>query len=396
MASPKVLYVSYDGALEPLGRSQIVPYLLGLASRGALITLLSFEKRADWGSAQRGRALRTELASQGIRWTALRYHKRPRLLATAADLLVGLASVVRIAKREKIQFIHARSYVAAFIAWMAKRILGLPFVFDMRGFWADERLEAGLISAGGLVYRFAKRAELHILRDADEVITLTERARQTVNDWLRDRGPSVTVIPTCVDLSRFSPAAGSRLVDSAPVFVYAGSLGTWYALEEMLRFVEEAARRYPRARFLLLTPNLRSADRELARVGPGCRSVALVSASPAEVARWLRSADAGLAFYRTGFSRQGTCPTKIGEYLATGLPVVVNEAVGDMKEIVGTNRVGTVLADFSGQAYALALDELEKLWADPALAARCRSVAESYFSLQAGVDRYWAVYRRLA
>jgi glycosyltransferase involved in cell wall biosynthesis len=124
--------------------------------------------------------------------------------------------------------------------------------------------------------------------------------------------------------------------------------------------------------------------------------VSVLSADFADVPRWLGRADAGLAFYKPGWSRQATCPTKIGEYLATGLPVVVNDAVGDMEEVVGTNEVGVVLSEFTADAYRSALDRLEKLWADPDLAARCRQIAESRFSLDLGVERYWAIYQRVA
>ena len=48
----RVVYVSYDGALDPLGASQVVPYLLGLAARGVAITLISFEKRERWVLAE--------------------------------------------------------------------------------------------------------------------------------------------------------------------------------------------------------------------------------------------------------------------------------------------------------------------------------------------------------
>ena len=41
-----ILYVSYDGILEPLGRSQVLAYLEGLSNRNK-IYLISFEKKAD-------------------------------------------------------------------------------------------------------------------------------------------------------------------------------------------------------------------------------------------------------------------------------------------------------------------------------------------------------------
>lgn len=394
--NPRVVYLSYDGALEPLGQSQILPYLRGLASLGAAITLISFEKRVDRQAPGQIQTLRAELLAQGIRWIPLIYHKRPTLLATSFDLFVGLLRAAAVVRRDRVHVVHARSYVPALIAWLLKRLLGVRFIFDMRGFWADERVEGGLWPPEGLLYRLVKRLERRFLEDADEIVTLTERARLTVERWPGIEAPQVTVIPTCVDLARFSGPARSRPPNPSPVFIYTGSLGTWYLLGEMLQFVEAAIHRFPRARFLLLTRNRNEAASQLGGTTLGPDVVMVASVAPAEVRKWLAQADAGLAFYKPGWARQATCPTKIGEYLAMGLPVVVNDVVGDMAEVIGTNGVGAVLSGFSPQAYNQALDQLEELWADPMLAPRCRWVAESYFSLQAGVDRYWEIYQRLA
>ena len=46
MARPAILYVSYDGMLEPLGQSQVLAYLERLAD-GYEVNLLSFEKPSD-------------------------------------------------------------------------------------------------------------------------------------------------------------------------------------------------------------------------------------------------------------------------------------------------------------------------------------------------------------
>src|SRR3954464_14080128 len=78
---PRVFYVSYDGVEEPLGRSQVLGYLKGLASTYD-ITLISFEK-----SAESRRSLRDELAESAIEWRRLRYHHRPPVLSTAWDVL---------------------------------------------------------------------------------------------------------------------------------------------------------------------------------------------------------------------------------------------------------------------------------------------------------------------
>ena len=41
-----ILYISYDGMLEPLGQSQVIPYL-GMLSKKYKIFLISFEKKLN-------------------------------------------------------------------------------------------------------------------------------------------------------------------------------------------------------------------------------------------------------------------------------------------------------------------------------------------------------------
>lgn len=392
---PRVLYLSHDGALEPLGQSQVVAYLRGLAERGAALTLLSFEKPEDLRDPARAEALRRVLGRAGIRWVPLRYHRAPALLGTAWDLLRGTVRAWRIIREERIGCVHARSDVAALIAWILKRALGVRFLFDMRGFWADERLEGGRGSAA-VTYRLMKRLELRFLREADAVVTLTHEARRTVESWLNGRGAAVTVIPTCVDLERFTPAPGRPGPVQAPVFIYAGSIAPWCLPGELLRWIGQARRRWPAARLVLVTRQRAAALSVLRESGADPEAVDVVSAEPAEIPHWLTQADAGLAFYQPGFSRKGTCPTKLGEYLATGLPVVVNTGVGDVDEMIGGGRAGAVLPDFSEGAFAGAMDQLEQLWQDPGLRSRCRTLAEQICALELGVERYWTLYVRSA
>nr|MBI3612115.1 glycosyltransferase family 4 protein [Nitrospirota bacterium] len=391
-----VLYISYDGICEPLGQSQILPYLSGLAALGAAITLISFEKPADLFDRERVLACRREMSARGIRWIPLKYHKRPTLLATAYDVFVGLVAALSVVVRYRVKIIHSRSYIAALMAWILQRLMGVRFIFDMRAFWADERAESGSLAGGGLVYRVVKRLERRFLSDADEVVILTEAARSVVNQQAGLTVRRLSVVPTCVDLARFVSQSDRPRDRTAPVFVYAGSIASWYLPEEMLRLFARARERFPRARFLMLTRQRREAEKELASWKFPDGAVTLLSVSHDQVSAQLAQADVGLAFYKPGPSRSGTCPTKIGEYLAMGLPVVVNCGVGDVEEIVGKNDVGAVIRAFTPEAYDQAIQRLESLWADPMLSARCRRVAETYFSLQLGMDRYWSIYQRLA
>lgn len=391
-----VLYITLDGLFEPLGQSQILPYLRRLAAMGTAVTVLSFEKPADLVDREKVVAYRRELCGVGIRWLPLTYHRRPRLLATAYDLLIGFAAATAVVLRYRVKIVHSRSYPPALIGWLLQRLFGVHFIFDMRAFWPDERAEGGWWRTDSWIYRIVKRLERRFLTDADEVVTVTEAARSVIDRWPGITVRRVSVVPTCVDLERFVPRTAARPSQEEPVFVYAGSIARWYLPDEMLRFFAQARAKFPAARFLILTRQCEDAVRAFRGAGLSDQAVTVMAVPHDEIPARLARAHAGLALYAPGPSRRGTCPTKIGEYLAMGLPVLVNRDVGDVEEIVGHNEVGIVLPAFTPDSYDRALVRLQQLWDDPSLPSRCRQVAEAYFSLQHGVNRYRAMYQRLA
>src|SRR5712672_2347819 len=88
----RVLYISYNGMLDPLGQSQVIPYLKELSRAGVEFTLLSFERRQAFTPAgvQMCAALHRELTDSGIDWHWLPYHKTPSLPATCYDVWAGV------------------------------------------------------------------------------------------------------------------------------------------------------------------------------------------------------------------------------------------------------------------------------------------------------------------
>lgn len=395
--SLRVLYISYDGLLDPLGQSQILPYLEYLCTSRIEFFLLTFEKGRGEKWRKECEALRARLAQKRIWWTHLRYHKTPKIPATLYDIFAGVIIGGIIAGRNKVHIIHARSYVPSLMALILKRFLKTQFVFDMRGFWAEERMEVGLWSDRSPLYRFVKFLEAKFLAEADHIVTLTYRAKLELEKRNTMVAP-VTVIPTCVDLDTFHLQTSQPSDSPRPiVFVYSGSIGTWYLLGEMLEFYRRARRRFPDSRFLLLTRgDVAVVRQEMARRGVPAEWVIYESAEYREVPKWLTTAHVGLAFYRSGYSRMATCPTKVGEYLACGLPVVVNQGVGDLEDTVVGCRVGVVVPSFTEEAYDRAVHDLAALLKDPHLPARCRKVASERFSLRRGADDYRNVYEQLS
>lgn len=401
----RVLYITYDGLAEPLGQSQVLAYLESLSARGVRVVVVSFEQpprsRQDRIVIEQ---IRRHTKQRGIRWVALRYHKSPIVLATAWDVLWGTVICVWMIGRHRIQIVHARSYVAALIAWWVKQILQRPFIFDMRGFLPDERVEGGIWTRESLAYRLAKRWERRFLDSADVIVSLTAAGRAVLEHAVSSPGITapIVVIPTCVDLERFvprppDPQLAQRLgVHRMFRVIYHGNLGSWYLPDEMFRFFAVLKRLRPEAHLILLTPTAHDLVHErLAWQGVSRTDVTVRQVPFSEIPAWLSLAHLGMMFINPVSSKRASCPTKFAEYLASGIPVIVNAGIGDLDAIIRTQQVGVLISRFDQEGFAAGAVEALRLFGDAGLADRCRRVAVRRFSLTEGVTRYHAIYQRL-
>jgi len=395
-ANEAVLYLSYDGLLEPLGQSQVVAYLEPLASQHP-IHIVSFEKQADRADDDRMAAMRARLSAAGIGWTPLAYHKSPTVPATAYDIAHGALVATGLALRLHASIVHARSYVAALMALAVKRATGAKLLFDMRGFWPDERVDGGLWPKGGALYRGAKTLEGVLIRNADHIVTLTHASAREMQRWAAydARKPPTTVIPTCADLRLFRPQDPPAATPF--VFGYVGSVGTWYLFDETLDLFRVLSRRRPDARMLVVNRRDHEAiHAAAARAGVEGGRLEIVAAEHAEVPRHLSRMHAAASIIKPAYSKIASAPTKLAEYLGCGVPCVGNAGVGDVEEILEGRRVGLALRRFDDAEYEAAADRLFALLADPGVRNRCVGTAAELFSLTAGARDYGAIYAREA
>jgi glycosyltransferase involved in cell wall biosynthesis len=260
-------------------------------------------------------------------------------------------------------------------------------LFDIRGFWADERIDAG-IWRRGVLYRIAKSQERRLFAAADGIVTLTEASVPQIREWLGDRPTPIHVIPTCTDVDRFADTA-PRIEGSHAV--WSGSISTWYRFDLALRLAR--ALETP----LTVLTRERAAAAALLEEAPPRDGVShtIRSVSPAEIPTQLHFQDIGLCLVRSSFSKLASAPTRFAEFLAAGMPVAVTAGVGDLEAIVERHRVGVVLRDETDEGIVNAATELLAMARDRETCERCRQVARDYFDIREGVRRYANAYAQL-
>lgn len=404
----RVLYISYNGMLDPLGQSQVLPYLRELAARGIRFTLLSFERAKAFEADGENKCseLRARLAAEHIEWHWLRYHQSPSLPATIFDVLAGTRYAAQLVKRNRIEMVHARAQIAATIALRLKQRFGLKMIFDVRGLMAEEYVDAGHWRKNNIPYRLTKTMEGRALAAADGVVTLTVKIWPVLKSWpgIAERNVIHEVVPCCADLElfRFSEEDRERRrkeleVGDRFLVVYSGSIDGWYLTEEMADFFAEFLRQNRAAHFLWLIPaghervqNLMK-ERDIPSEHFTIRGV-----TSQEVASYLSASDAGLAFIKPCFSKLASSPTKTAEYLACGLPLIINAGIGDSDSLVTEEKAGVLIHDLDQSGYATAALEIDRLAGLPDTRRRMREIAVRLFNLRTvGIDRYARLYERV-
>lgn len=390
---------------DPLGESQVIPYLKELSKRGHVISIISFEKKNRFKI--HGDRIKKSLQENAIFWSYFFYTKKPPVFSTLYDLIRLRKKAKLICKKNNVNIVHCRSYIASLVGVFLKKKYAVKFLFDMRGFWADERVEGGLWNLKNplyrLVYQFFKKKEIQFLNMSDATVSLTVNAVNEIRSWKTIRSSlSITVIPCCVDMELFdrnkiNPVIKQNMkiklgiTEDDMVLLYLGSIGTWYLLKEMLLFFKYLCTSYPNAKFLFITTEQKKIILDQAHLfGIPLYKLIIKESSRQDLPYYVSMAHAAVFFIKPVYSKKASSPTKQGEIMSMGIPILCNKDIGDTDKIVEENNCGVVVPNFSNDSFDDTIKKIDYLITLDK--TKIVETAKNYFSLQNGVEKYNNIY----
>ncbi|XOV68986.1 MAG: glycosyltransferase [Fluviicola sp.] len=390
---------------DPLGQSQVLPYIKKLSKHGYQFHLISYEKPDRF--AKYKKVIQEICDEDGIVWHPQHYAKGKGLKNTLRQVRRLNKVAFYLHSKHNFDITHCRSYIAALAGMRMKRKFGTKFIFDMRGFWADERVDGGLWNLNNALYKqiynYFKRKERAFLKEADYVISLTENGKNEMLSWpTTAKDIRIKVIPCCTNLALFDTEKISEEIQencrknlniSKDEFIlgYIGSIGTWYMLPEMLDYFKVLQKEIPNAKFLFVTgespEHIKKAANER---GIASDAIAVTSVLHHEVPHYIALMDASIFFIKPSYSKKASSPTKQGEIMAMGVPLICNSNVGDTDLIVSRYKAGTVIDSFDQDTYKNNIIDPEKFDSKTIAAG-----AKDYFALETGVERFLDVYSKI-
>jgi len=321
-------------------------------------------------------------------------------LQLVVALPLAVLKVLRYVQVHKIDVLHCRSYQAGLIGLFMHKLVGIPYIFDPRSRWPEERVLVGRWQETSLAFAMWKQIERLVVKNAYTVVVVSE----PMVPFYSQHAPKIEVIFTTASAS-FSRSETLELTDPVKMaldslrrmanshtllVVSANTFNKWNDLEHVLS-------RYKQIRDVFRNPILVVLTRTPVDV---VVSTARESGVPDDEI-WVRSFDSDLVASALSCCHYGllvmprsvisplVISVKFAEYLASGLPVICDEYIGGAAQVITEYSVGVLLTDDWDQN----LETLICLTASyPTVSARCCEVAQRLFSVKVHADRYAELY----
>ena len=401
----KVLYISYDGMTDSLGEGQVINYLKELTKLGYQFDILSFEKEEKYKVGKVH--IKSILEKFNIGWYPQIFHTKPPLISKFYDNYILMKTARQLYKKNRYDFIHCRSYIAASAGLMLYKKYAVPYLFDMRGLWPDEKRDGGSWKQGNIfwdsVFNYYKKKEKVLFTNAEQIISLTQAGKTELLSWnYLAHKKNISVIPCCADIEKFAITSSEKkmvsrnlqgISNKSLVVSYLGSLGAWYMIDEMLTLFYQIKLKYNHAIFLILTNSSHSIVLDRLKIFKiSGESVIIKTVSYSEVPSYMYASDCSISFIKPTYSKTASSPVKVGEILCMGIPLISN-AVGDSEILLLENEFGVLIKDFSEKTFNKVVENIEEnINIEP---QKIRKAALKIFSLDEGVKKYSAVYKSM-
>ena len=392
MKNRNILYISFDGLLDPLGQSQIIPYIDHISKLGNL-TVISLEK--DFRVKSSKKLIIT------FNWIFLYFTKKFKFFSKLYDFITILIYSIYLCKKKNINIVHCRGHLPAMIAYILKKIYKIKFIFDFRGFWIDERVDNGSINKNLLLdralFKILKKLEKILLNNSDAFIFLTRFAANEVKKKIKKK-ILLQIIPCATDYNIFKKKniKNNYLPKKKKYLCYLGSLGGVYLLEEMLNFYYYLNKFDNKYKFLFITNNTKIIKENIIYYNNKVlrKNVIIKNLNRKQIPKYLQLCDYAISFIRPTWARKSSFPTKISEYLSMNLPIIYNYGLKGVDDFFSKNKLGKgikIKKKYSNSDIRKILENL-KIYKNN---AKLRSVSKKLLSMEVANKNYSKIYEKI-
>ena len=288
-------------------------------------------------------------------------------------------------RRENISLLHCHATYAAYLSAVSTRDLNIPIVYDMHGATVEE--QSNKWPANSLPLRRLEILFKEAVCGSDAIISVSQALQNYWKERFPDASPHSYVIPCAVNTKLFMFNQASRrenrakwgIDEETPFFVYLGSAVFYQKIDKVIEVFIEVRKKIPNAKLLVLCPknDIPIVEEYFIKYGIDKKSILVFSAKHEEVAPFLSAADFGFLLRDDLVLNNVSSPTKFGEYLSCGVPVIASPGIHDVKSAIEKFEIGFIF-DNNFDAMMSFINSVmpnRDVWIE-----KCRNFAQEYYS----------------
>ena len=400
MKKPSVIVCASHSFKDPLFNGLIYQYILGHQKahpQEYRYHIITEEQLAYALSTAEQEKIKKELEEQHIFWHPMPYRGGRFILFKKLWNFIGLFfKLWGIKRREKTTILIGFLAIAGGYAYIIARLLRLKlmvFCFEPHSLYMKE---FGIWSEKSLKYKILSKIEYLQATKADYVTGPTIHTIQLLKDW--QSTAELFRVPISVDTEKFRFSESDRqrirqqysIPDDRYLMMYLGKFGGIYYNEKIVaQFCKRLIDFDPRIFIFNISPNPVEEVRA-AYLAAGLQEsdfLALNKIPYDEIEGYISACDMGMIAIPPLESQKYRTPVKIGNYLACGIPFVLNRGIADDDIMAEQENVGVVFESLEAKDFEGPLTTLKALMEEDktSLRERCRAAAIKHRGIQNSV-----------
>lgn len=384
----RCLYITYDGLLDPLGQSQILPYIESLNNRYMFI-IISYEKMK--GNKKNIENLKKKLNKKNIDWKYFPFRKGK--FNFFYRILTGFIYINLLHLNKKIDLVHLRGGYAGLIYFIS--LCRNKYLYDLRAFWGQWS-DGGRTNENSILYRLLLILERKLIINASGIVVLDKSGKDYIKQNFDYKKP-LKVIPTSTNIKKYK--LNFRENDSIINFVYLGGVEyPPYKIIDALKLIKELMKKGLNCEIAFINKNEHEIIKNIIndKQFNGIK-YSIASLNHEEVYERLPLYDVGLIFLEKGKWIKMSSPTKIGEYLAAGLIVMGSENIAVLDRLSKESECVETI-DINKKGFNYGNKKIEKLLNkinNIEFKKESIKLAEKYYSLNSANEKYLEIYNQI-
>ena len=385
----KVFYLSYDSLIEDISNSQILPYLK-FFSKKYKIDVFSFEKK---NYLKKYFLLKDNLLDYNIN-TYFSYYFKSKNLLYIFYLLKAIIYINYKILTKKYEIIHIRSLMPCLFLMPSILFIKSNIIFDIRGFWIDEKVDRYGLKKNTYKYFFFKNLEKYIFNISKSIICLTFHSQNIIINQYNISKKKISVIPTCVDTNYFKSINQNKNTDFTKI-VYLGTTKGAYDISKILLNFKSLISANKNYYLTVITKDDHSElNNKFIKANISNSFYKIISLDRNKLVNELSYNDIGIFYLNENFSIQASFPTKIAEFLSLGIPIICNNFNEDINFYINQYEVG-IIYNFKEDLKNNFNNIIDKIKSNKNIKKNCRNLAKQKLSLDYSFNKYQMIYDNL-